>query len=477
MTTQSSCCPAAAAVYAGPARAAPAARGAGPWPLLAVALGFIMAMLDVTVVNVALTHIQASLHMGLAGLVWVVDGYTLTFAALLLVGGALANRYGARNAYLAGLILFVAASALCGAAPTAATLVGARLLQGLGAALFMPASLSLLNQAYPDDAERVRVLAMWSATVSVSAAAGPLVGGIVVAAAGWRCIFWLNIPIGVLGVIMSLRFLQASPRHALPLNGIGHILAAAGLAGIAFALIEGASYGWTSMPIIGAVVLGGAGLFLFGWRERRAQAPIVPRALQNDRRFIAINGVGLFINMGAYGCLFFVSLYLQQARHADAWHTGLALLPLMIMFTIGNLLSGPIGMRWSPRATMVAGLSAAMLLCATLAASAAHLSYGLFWVMLALANLGIGIAIPAMTATMMQLGGQHHANIAAAALNANRQVGVLVGVAAIGLALHTLADWPAKLWVCFGLMALAYLASLLLAARYLSAPRPRAVVH
>jgi DHA2 family methylenomycin A resistance protein-like MFS transporter len=445
---------------------------------LAVALGFVMAMLDVTVVNVALTHIQASLDMSLAGLVWVVDGYTLAFAALLLVGGALANRYGARNAYLAGLALFVAASALCGAAPTAAVLVGARLLQGLGAALFMPASLSLLNQAYPDDAARIRVLALWSAVVSVAAATGPLVGGIVVAAAGWRCIFWLNIPIGIVGAIMSVRFLGASPRHAQALNGAGHALAMTGLACIAFALIDGSTYGWTSAPILGAAALGGACLALFLRRERRVAAPIVPRELQDDRRFVAVNGVGMFINIAGFGGLFFVSLYLQDALHADAWHTGLALLPLMAMFTIGNLLSGRISARWSPRLTMLAGLSAAALLSAVLAAGAARMPYGIFAVLMALANLGCGLAVPAMTVTMMQLGGQRHANIAAAALNANRQVGVLVGVAAMGVALHGLAGWPARLETCFGLITLAYLAALLLVAGYLpAAAARRAAAH
>jgi DHA2 family methylenomycin A resistance protein-like MFS transporter len=434
-----------------------------------VALGFVMAMLDVTVVNVALTHIQTSLHMSLAGLVWVVDGYTLAFAALLLVGGALANRYGARNAYLAGLALFVAASALCGAAPTAAVLVGARLLQGMGAALFMPASLSLLNQAYPEDAARIRVLALWSAIVSVAAATGPLVGGIVVAAAGWRCIFWLNIPIGIVGAIMSLRFLQASPRHTQALNGAGHALAMTGLASVAFALIEGSTYGWTSAPILAAAALGGTSLALFALRERRAAAPIVPRELQDDRRFVAINGVGLFINIGGFGGLFFVSLYLQDALHANAWHTGLALLPLMAMFTIGNLLSGRVSARWSPRVTMLVGLSVAALLSAVLAAGAAHMPYGVFAVLMALANLGCGLAIPAMTVTMMQLGGQHHANIAAAALNANRQVGVLVGVAAMGVALHGLATWPARLEICFSLIAVAYLAAMLIVARSLPA--------
>lgn len=470
MATQSSCSAALLPPTAALPAAARARNSSSPWPLLAVALGFVMAMLDVTVVNVALTHIQASLGIGLSGLVWVVDGYTLTFAALLLVGGALANRYGARSTCIAGLVLFVAASALCGAALTGTVLVGARLLQGLGAALFMPASLSLLNQAYPDDATRIRVLALWSAIVSVAAATGPLVGGMVVAAAGWRCIFWLNIPIGMLGVILSLRCLAASPRHTQALNIAGHALAVAGLGAIAFALIEGEAYGWTSAPILGAAVLGLACIVLFGWREKHAASPIVARALLGDVRFSATNGIGLCINIGAFGGLFFISLYLQQARHTDAWHTGLALLPLMAMFTLGNLLSGRVSARWSTRVTMLAGLSLAAVISAILALLASRMPYGLFAASMALANLGVGVAVPAMTVTMMQLGGQDHANIAAAALNANRQVGVLIGVAVMGVVLHALPGWPARLWISFGMMALVYLAAALLTVRYIRAP-------
>lgn len=438
------------------------------WPLITVALGFVMAMLDVTVVNVALTHIQASLSVPLAGLVWVVDGYTLTFAALLLVGGALANRYGARAVYMAGLALFVTASLLCGVAPNGGALIAARLLQGVGAALFMPSSLSLLMHAYTDDRARIKVLGWWSAIVSGAATTGPMVGGLVVATLGWRGIFWLNIPIGLIGLVLARRCLVVSPRHRQALNPNSHGLGVLALGALSFALIEGGPYGWISDPILAAftlAALAGAGFVL---RERRDAAPIVPRELLRDAHFAATNGIGFLINLGAYGQLFLVSLFFQQARGADAWRTGLDLLPLMVMFTIGNLLSTRMTARWGLRPPMLIGLTAAGLLAAALFGEGTALPYALFNVLLAVINIGVGVAVPAMTATMMQVAGQRHANIAAASLNANRQIGTLIGVAVMGVVLHAQPNWQHALPIAFGVIASAYAGAAALVGRYVT---------
>lgn len=448
-----------------PAAAPPTARLA-PWPLITVALGFVMAMLDVTVVNVALSHIQTSFAVPLSGLVWVVDGYTLSFASLLLIGGALANRFGARAIYMGGLGLFVFASLLCGAAPSGAALVAARLLQGVGAALFMPSSLSLLTQAYPQDHVRAKVLGLWSAIVSVAAATGPITGGLVVTTLGWRSIFWLNVPIGLLGLVLARRVLAASPRRSQAINPGGHLLGVVALGALSFALIEGANYGWGSAPILAAFVVAALAVIGFVWRERRDAAPIMPRALFRDAHFPAANGIGFLINFGAFGQLFLVSLYFQQARGADAWHTGEYLLPLMAMFTLGNLLSTRIMGRWGMRLPMLAGLGAAALVAALLTLDAALPSW-LFSVLVAAINLGVAIAVPAMTTTVMRVAGQQHANIAAAALNANRQIGALIGVAAMGVVLHTHAAWTQALPLAFGLLALAYAAAAALVARYI----------
>lgn len=193
-------------------------------PLITLAIGFVMAMLDVTVVNVGLSSITQSLGTPLSTLVWVVDGYTLTFAAMLLVGGALADRFGARNIYLLGLLLFVIASLLCGAAANGSMLVAARLLQGIGAAFFMPSSLSLLTHGYEDARVRARMLGIWSAIVGGAAAVGPLVGGVLIHAFGWRSVFLINVPLGFLGLVMALRLLPAVERHARDLRISSHLL-------------------------------------------------------------------------------------------------------------------------------------------------------------------------------------------------------------------------------------------------------------
>lgn len=453
--------------HAGPPHTETEAPRYDRWPLIAVATGFVMAMLDVTVVNVALTHMQADLKITLSGLVWVIDGYTLTFAALLLIGGALASRYGARHAYMAGLAVFISASALCALAPSDMALIGARLIQGAGAALFMPASLSLMTQAYPDDRIRVQVLAIWSAIVSSAVVAGPIVGGAIIAALGWRAIFWLNLPIGIVGTLLTRRHIAVSPQRHQALNLSSHLLVVTGLAALAFAMIENSTYGWGSPAILGALVLSTIAITLFAVRERHSDTPILPPALLRNVRFTSTNGIGFFINLAAFGQLFLISLYLQQARGDNAWHTGLDLLPLLMMFTVGNLVSGKISRRYGTRTPLCLGLAAATVLTTVTAASGNALPYWLFATLIMSINLAVGIAIPAMTVTVMEVAGQAHANIAAAALNANRQIGALIGVALIGTMLHRVPAWPQALPLTLGLIAAGYLAATVLAMRYL----------
>ncbi|WP_251864608.1 MFS transporter [Achromobacter sp. Marseille-Q4962] len=448
--------------------ALPAKPAATLLPLVTLAIGFVMAMLDVTIVNVALPEISRSLDAPLARLVWIVDGYTLAFAALLLLAGACADRWGAKPVYLAGLAVFVVASALCGAAPDASTLIAARLLQGLGAALFMPSSLSLLTHAYQEDGLRNRMLAAWSAIVAVAGAAGPLAGGLLIDRFGWRGVFLVNIPLGLAGLWLAQRHILPAPRRPRSLNPLSHLLGIAMLGALCFVLIQGNVYGWTSAPIAFAAAAGlGAGILL-ARRERRHASPILPRALFATPRFAAANGVGLLINLGAYGQLFLLSLLLQQARHLDALQTGLQLVPMLAVFSLGSLLSGRLSARWTLTAVMLGGLSAATL--AALAGAAAitpNMPYPLLAALAALSNLGVSLAVPAMTATVMQIAGAVHSNGAAAALNANRQCGALIGVALMGTILHALPRWQEALPVAYAVITLSFALALALVWRYL----------
>ncbi len=456
-----------------PAPALNAPPAAAGWlPLVTLAIGFVMAMLDVTVVNVALPSIALQFTVPLTDLVWIVDGYTLTFAALLLLAGALADRYGAKTLYLTGLGVFTGASLLCGLAPDADTLIAARMLQGVGAALFMPSSLSLLTHAYDDEHVRNRMLAAWSAIVAVAGASGPLLGGVLIHQFGWRGIFLINIPLGLAGMWLARRRIAAAPRRPRALNPLSHALGVVALAALCFALIQGNAYGWTSPPIAATALLCVIATALLVRRERRHADPIIPRALFATSQFAAANGVGFLINLAAYGQLFLLSLFLQHARGADALQTGIELVPMLAVFSIGNLISGRVSARWNLPASLLGGVSLAAAMSAIgMLAFSPDVAYWPFTLVVALANLGVGIAVPAMTSIVMQVSGKHHANSAAAALNANRQSGALVGVAVMGTLLHLLPDWRASLPAAYAVIAASYGLTVALAWRHLRRAR------
>ncbi|WP_255701966.1 MFS transporter [Bordetella sp. LUAb4] len=446
-----------------------AAPAAGLLPLVTLAIGFVMAILDVTVVNVALTDIAKQLAVPLAGLVWVVDGYTLTFAAMLLAGGGLADRYGAKTLYLSGLAVFVLASVLCGLAPSGTSLVAARFLQGLGAALFMPSSLSLLAHAYPDETVRQRMLGLWSAIVSVAAASGPLVGGILIDRFGWRSIFLINVPLGLVGLILAGKVITPMARHPKIINFLSHGCGMTALGALSYLLIQGPVEGWLSAPILGAAALTvlAAGAFIL--HERRSAEPLLPRALFETPRFGAANLLGFLINFGGFGQLFLLSLFLQQARHATPLQAGIQLLPTIAVYTVGNLAVPNLVGRFGPRRTLlVSMISSTVFAALTTLVLRPDTAYWIFALLLALANLGMGVAVPVMTATVMQVAGRVHSNVAAASLNANRQIGVLVGVAFMGTILHGQSDWGVALPIAFGAITVVYLAGVGLVWRYLS---------
>jgi DHA2 family methylenomycin A resistance protein-like MFS transporter len=452
--------------------AAPARQVPPLLMLMTLAIGFVMAMIDVTAVNTALSDIAVSLAVPLTGLVWVVDGYTLTFAALLMAGGALADRFGPRNVYQGGLGLFIVASVLCAVAPSGAALVAARLLQGAGAALFMPSSLSLLTHAYDDQATRARMLGTWSAIVGCASAVGPLVGGVLVHAFGWRSVFWVNVPIGLAGIVLTQLLAPATPPQARVLSMLSHALGVVALAAMSFVLIEGPALGWTSPAVLAAALATAAAATLLVQRERKGPHPMLAKALFATPAFAAANGVGFLINFAVFGQLFLLSLFIQQGG-ADALHTGLKLIPMMAAFAVGNLTSGRITARVGTRPPMMyglmVGLAMALLMLGGLRPATPY------WLLMAAAvlmNVAIGIAIPGMTATVMLVAGRAHANSAAAALNANRQVGALVGVALMGSVLHMAPAWALRLPLAFALIAAAYAGALWLVYRYVKLGKP-----
>ncbi|SIO38655.1 MFS transporter [Paraburkholderia phenazinium] len=439
----------AAPAGTGAARARPATI------MIAVASGFVMAMLDVTIVNVALKAMQDSLSLSLTALVWVVDAYTLSFAALLLWGGALANRFGSRTIYQTGLVIFVTASLLCAAASTPTILIAARLLQGVGAALFMPSSLSLLTLAFPPGPLRVRMIGIWGALVSAAMAFGPFVGGVLVNAIGWRGIFWVNLPVGLIGLWLTHRHVARSPRHAGPLNGGGHLFGAAALAALSFTLIQGPSTGWTSPAIVGCALATLCAVAAFVVRERRTRHRILSQALLGNPQFVTGSLLGLAINFAILAEIFLISLYLQQQRGENPLQTGFHLFPLMAMFGAGNLASARVSARLGARGTLLSGLGLATLGAVALI-DVAQMPYWILALAIGISNFGAGQAIPAMNLTVMQSAGPADANLAAASLNASRQIGSLLGVAIASVILHSIVDQQLATAMGFAVIAAAY---------------------
>jgi DHA2 family methylenomycin A resistance protein-like MFS transporter len=417
-------------------RTAPAAR----LLTLAASFGFVVVQLDVTIVNVALPSLGRGFAVGVESLQWVVDAYTLAFAVLLLSAGALGDRFGARQAYLAGFAVFALASAACGLAPGAPALVAARALQGAGAALMVPNSLALLNGAHHGDAAgRAKAVGAWTAAGGVSIAAGPLLGGLMVAAFGWRSIFLVNLPLCALGAWLTLLATVREPRppKPRPLDLAGQALAALALTGLIGAVIELRARGLADPLVLGGLAVSVAGGLAFAAVERRAAAPMLPLQVFRHPAFAAAVGFGVIVNLAYYGTIFVLTLYLQQGRGWSPLQAGLAFLPLTATFIVSNLVSGRMTARLGSKAPMVAGAAIAALGYALLLPLDGQSPFARMLPAFLLIPSGMGLAVPAMTTAILAAVDKPWAGVASAVLNAARQGGGAVGVAAFGLAAGT----------------------------------------
>lgn len=436
--------------------------------LIALAMGFIMATLDVTVVNVAVADIQEKLGISLSSSTWIVDGYMLSFASLLLAGGALANRYGAKKIYIVGLVFFVFASLLCSIATTGETLVIARVFQGVGVALFMPSSLSLLVVSFPDEKQRAKMFGIWSAIVSIASGIGPFVGGLLVNTFGWRSIFIINLPIGIVGIFMALVVVQKVPPKGGKLNLGNHLLGIITLTALSFSLIEGPNYGWSSFQIIGMIALTILTAILFVYAERKVKNPVIPGELFRNKEFSSANLVGFLLNLALFGGIFMFGLFLQKARGASPFLAGLELLPMMAVFIGGNLIFAKMAPRFGSRTPFLTSLIIAGIGSLALMFISPSMDYAVIAIIYGSVNLGIGIAVPAMTAIVMKSAGRENGNIAGATLNVNRQVGALVGVAFMGIILNESSDWYSGASNSFLVMGISYLLASLLVWKFIS---------
>jgi EmrB/QacA subfamily drug resistance transporter len=395
--------------------------------------GLFMVLLDVTIVNNALPSIQRNLDTSLSGLQWIIDAYTLVFATLLLTAGALSDRQGRKRWFMIGLATFTIGSALCGLAPNLGVLVAARALQAAGGAALSPASLSLLSSAFPDPRERAQAIGIWSGVSGLSLAAGPLIGGALVDGPGWRWVFFVNLPVGVIAFLAATRFLAESVNpHPRRLDLAGQVLGVATLGSLVYALIEGGAKGWTSPLILAMFALAGVTLATLLVVESRQPQPMIELRFFRSPSFSGTNLVAFLTFFALLGFTFFNTLYFQEIRGYSAFGAGLLGLPATLAIVVIAPLAGRVAGARGPGlpialGTALAGSGLLALLWLRLDTPYSHI-----WWTFALFGAGLGLVTAPMAAAAVAGMPPSQSGVASAILNTSRQVGGAVGIALLG---------------------------------------------
>jgi len=400
--------------------------------LAAVSFGLFMIMLDNTVVNVALPSIQRDLGVGLSELEWIVTGYALTFAALMLIGGKVADAYGRRLIFVVGIAVFSLASLWCGLASSGSMLITARIVQGAGAALMNPATLSIIAATFPPR-QRGTAIGIWAGVSALALAIGPLTGGLITEHLTWSWIFFVNVPVGALGIVASFLFIDESrdeTHERLDIPGLA--ASAIGLFALTYALIEANTYGWGSTRIVGSFVVAAVALLAFVYLESHQRAPMLPLALFRNRTYTGANTVILLVALAMFGVFFFVSLYMQNVLGYSAVEAGAAFLPMTLLIVVVAPLAGRMTDRIGSRSFMTAGM---LLLAIQLVYFSRLGSDATYWQLLpAMLIGGVGMAAtmtPSAAAATRSVP-VDKAGVGSAVLNAFRQVGGSMGIAIMG---------------------------------------------
>jgi DHA2 family methylenomycin A resistance protein-like MFS transporter len=401
--------------------------------LVVMCVGYFLVLLDVTIVNVALPSIGSGLHAGTDGLQWVVDGYAVALASLMLGGGSIGDLRGHKRVVLAGLAVFGVGSLACGVAPGIEALVAGRVLQGIGAAALLPGTLAIITRAFPERGEQAHAIGIWAGVGSVALPAGPLLGGALVETLGWRAVFLVNLPIVAVAFPVAVRVVrEAVEPQARSLDVAGIALGAVLLAAVTFAFVQSGRDGLSAaMVAAAAVALLALGAFVAVERSRGDEA-MLPLSLFRSRGFSIANSVAGSMNLGTLGLLFVLTLYLQRVLGHSALSAGLLLIPLFAPLSVLAPFAGRLTSRTGPRPPMVAGLLLAALGVALLGRLDASSGVADLLPALLLWGIGLGFLTPAVVAAAMSAVAAPRAGLASAINNTARQAGGAIGIAALG---------------------------------------------
>jgi EmrB/QacA subfamily drug resistance transporter len=415
------------------------------WTLGALSFALFMIMLDNTIVNVALPAIKKDLRIGTAELEWTVTAYALTFAVLLLTGGKLGDLLGRRLIFTIGLAVFTASSLFCGLSSSATELIAARAVQGVGSALMMPATLSIITATFAAR-ERGMAIGIWAGVSAMALAIGPLLGGIITEHISWNWIFYVNVPIGVLGVIASLLVIPESrdTSHEQRLDLPGLATSGLGLLALVYGLIEAHSYGWTSARIVGLFVIAAVSLGAFVLVELRQRLPMLDLSLFKNGTFTGANLVAILVTLAMFGIFVFFPIYMQTYRGWSPIQSGAALLPWTLMVVIFAPIAGKLSDRVGSRWLMASGMTVVAACCLILSTVTVSSS---FWHMLpgfVLGGIGMSFVMTPMSAAAMGAVSVDKAGVASGVLNTFRQVGVALGIAIMGAIITSRAAAAAR---------------------------------
>ncbi len=402
--------------------------------LLVVAFAQFMAVMSLSVVSIALPTIGRDLHATSTGLEWVVDAYQLVFSSLLVAGGVVSDRRGRKGMFMIGVAVFAVGSLVNGTAPSIAVLIAGRLLQGLGPAIVAPTTLAIISATFTERRERARAISVWSSGSGLALALGPVVGGVLVDAFGWRAVFLVNVPLALLIMALGSRYVQRIPRSPAlhPFDWTGAVLTTVAVALLTLAIIEAPTHGWLSDPIVIAFAAGLGSLVAFVAWERRRPGALVDVSLFGRAPFTVANVAGMSVFFAFVGGIVYLSAYFQQVQHRSALITGLCVFPIGLGFFAGAPASGRLIGRLGARAPMIGGL----LLCGAATLGLLRLAprspIAAAWWDLLLVGLGAGLCLTPMTTTAVAAVVHHRAGMASAVHNSMRQFGQALGVAVLG---------------------------------------------